>query len=181
MRLKFKTRIALFNTIAVGITTALVFGLIYLVVRQTAYKHLADDIQVEKEEVFASLAISGDTIKLNKMVEWDEAEHSKIEVNPTFLQIVDLNGRVIFHSSNLLDGQILYDPDNTRETYYNSEMSGQQIRLVAHPATMTHADMGAEARALAGISDSLLRLSVGIEAEQDLIAGLELGLNACAG
>ncbi len=133
MRLKFKTRIALFNTIAVGITTALVFGLIYLVVRQTAYKHLADDIQVEKEEVFASLAISGDTIKLNKMVEWDEAEHSKIEVNPTFLQIVDLNGRVIFHSSNLLDGQILYDPDNTRETYYNSEMSGQQIRLGQFP------------------------------------------------
>jgi cystathionine gamma-synthase len=52
--------------------------------------------------------------------------------------------------------------------------------LVVHPATMTHADMGVEARALAGISDSLLRLSVGIEAEQDLIAGLERGLDACA-
>ncbi len=62
-----------------------------------------------------------------------------------------------------------------------AESLGGVESLVAHPATMTHADMGAEARALAGISDSLLRLSVGIEAEQDLIAGLELGLNACAG
>lgn len=45
---------------------------------------------------------------------------------------------------------------------------------------MTHADMGEEARARAGISDSLLRLSVGLEAEQDLIVGLEQGLAACA-
>lgn len=62
-----------------------------------------------------------------------------------------------------------------------AESLGGVESLVAHPATMTHADMGAEARVLAGISDSLLRLSVGIEAEHDLIAGLELGLNACAG
>lgn len=51
--------------------------------------------------------------------------------------------------------------------------------LVAHPATMTHADIDEQARAEAGISDALLRISVGIEAEQDLIAGLEQGLAAC--
>jgi len=62
-----------------------------------------------------------------------------------------------------------------------AESLGGVESLVAHPATMTHADMGSEARVIAGISDSLLRLSVGIEAEHDLIAGLELGLNACAG
>lgn len=62
-----------------------------------------------------------------------------------------------------------------------AESLGGVESLIAHPATMTHADMGAEARALAGISDSLLRLSIGIEAERDLIAGLELGLAACAG
>lgn len=133
MNLKFKTRIALFNTVAVGFTTALVFGLIYMVVRQTGYQHLAEDILLEKEEVFQSLVIENDSIKITGMAEWQEAEHSKIEVHPTFLQIVDLRGRVIFHSSNLLDGQILYDPENTRETYYNSEISGQQIRLGQFP------------------------------------------------
>lgn len=60
-----------------------------------------------------------------------------------------------------------------------AESLGGVESLVAHPATMTHADMGIEARSVAGISDSLLRLSVGLEAEQDLIAGLETGLAAC--
>ncbi|ODU20958.1 MAG: O-succinylhomoserine (thiol)-lyase [Sphingomonas sp. SCN 67-18] len=60
-----------------------------------------------------------------------------------------------------------------------AESLGGVESLVAHPATMTHADMGAEARHGAGIGDSLLRLSVGLENEADLIAGLEAGLAAC--
>ena len=62
-----------------------------------------------------------------------------------------------------------------------AESLGGVESLVSHPATMTHADMGEETRALAGINDSLLRLSVGLEAEGDLIAGLEVGLVACRG
>ncbi|MGC4250916.1 MAG: PLP-dependent transferase [Sphingobium sp.] len=61
-----------------------------------------------------------------------------------------------------------------------AESLGGVESLVAHPATMTHADMGEEARAVAGISDGLLRFSIGLEAEKDLIAGLEEGLAACA-
>ena len=60
-----------------------------------------------------------------------------------------------------------------------AESLGGVESLVAHPATMTHADMGEEARAAAGIGEGLLRLSVGLEAEQDLIAGLDRGLAAC--
>lgn len=60
-----------------------------------------------------------------------------------------------------------------------AESLGGVESLVAHPATMTHLDMGAEARAVAGIGDGLLRLSVGLEAEDDLIAGLDQGLAAC--
>jgi|TARA_R100000501_G_C2630870_1_gene126522 cystathionine gamma-synthase len=59
-----------------------------------------------------------------------------------------------------------------------AESLGGVESLVAHPATMTHADMGKEARAVAGISDGLLRLSIGLEAEQDLIVGLKCGLTA---
>ena len=61
-----------------------------------------------------------------------------------------------------------------------AESLGGVESLVAHPATMTHADMGVAARAVAGIGDGLLRLSVGLEAEDDLIAGLAAGLAACA-
>lgn len=59
-----------------------------------------------------------------------------------------------------------------------AESLGGIESLIAHPATMTHADMGVEARRIAGISDGLLRLSVGLEHESDLLAGLERGFAA---
>ncbi|AMK23062.1 MULTISPECIES: cystathionine gamma-synthase [Sphingomonadaceae] len=65
-------------------------------------------------------------------------------------------------------------------TFTLAESLGGVESLVAHPATMTHLDMGADARAVAGIGDGLLRLSVGLEAGADLIAGLDAGLMACA-
>jgi methionine-gamma-lyase len=50
--------------------------------------------------------------------------------------------------------------------------------LIQHPASMTHASMGAEARKRAGITDGLVRLSVGIENIDELIADLDAALNA---
>ena len=58
-----------------------------------------------------------------------------------------------------------------------AESLGGVESLVAHPATMTHASMDAEARRRAGIGDGLLRLSVGIEAAEDLAADLTAGLD----
>ncbi|WP_286233824.1 cystathionine gamma-synthase [Thalassotalea sediminis] len=50
--------------------------------------------------------------------------------------------------------------------------------LISHPSTMTHAGMEITAQIEAGISQSLVRISVGIEDYQDIIADLEQGLNA---
>ena len=57
-----------------------------------------------------------------------------------------------------------------------AESLGGVESLVAHPATMTHAAMTPEARAKAGISDGLLRLSAGIEAADDLVADIAAAL-----
>jgi cystathionine gamma-synthase len=59
-----------------------------------------------------------------------------------------------------------------------AESLGGVESLIAHPATMTHASMSQEARTRAGIGDSLLRLSVGLEAVEDLQQDLA---NALAG
>ena len=61
-----------------------------------------------------------------------------------------------------------------------AESLGGVESLVAHPATMTHAAMSADARAAAGISECLLRLSVGIESSEDLVADLQAGLERAA-
>jgi cystathionine gamma-synthase len=57
-----------------------------------------------------------------------------------------------------------------------AESLGGVESLIAHPATMTHAAMSPEARAAAGIGDGLLRLSVGIEHADDLVADIAAAL-----
>ncbi|MEZ5465631.1 MAG: cystathionine gamma-synthase [Lysobacteraceae bacterium] len=58
-----------------------------------------------------------------------------------------------------------------------AESLGGVESLVAHPASMTHASMSAAARRVAGISDGLLRLSVGIEHADDLCADITAALD----
>jgi cystathionine gamma-lyase len=57
-----------------------------------------------------------------------------------------------------------------------AESLGGVESLIEHPAIMTHASIPEDQRALLGISDSLVRLSVGVEDADDLIADLEQAL-----
>ncbi len=52
--------------------------------------------------------------------------------------------------------------------------------LIEHPAIMTHASVPQAQRARLGIDDGLIRVSCGIEDEQDLLADLERGFRAAA-
>src|ERR1700761_7503072 len=60
---------------------------------------------------------------------------------------------------------------------YFAESLGGVETLVCHPATMTHAALGAEGRAKLGITDGLIRVSVGIEDVEDIIVDLEQALS----
>lgn len=59
-----------------------------------------------------------------------------------------------------------------------AESLGGVESLVDHPAIMTHASVPPETRKTLGISDSLVRLSVGIEAKRDLLDDLDRALKA---
>ena len=59
-----------------------------------------------------------------------------------------------------------------------AESLGGVESLIEHPALMTHGSIPAETRARIGISDSLVRLSAGIEDADDLIADLTQALTA---
>ena len=69
---------------------------------------------------------------------------------------------------------------NALQCFTLAESLGGVESLVAHPASMTHASMDEEARRAAGISDTLLRLSVGIEDGDDLVADLAFALDIAA-
>jgi cystathionine gamma-synthase len=61
-----------------------------------------------------------------------------------------------------------------------AESLGGVESLIAHPTTMTHAGMSEDARSSAGINDSLLRVSIGLEAEEDLLSDLASSLAAAS-
>lgn len=133
MTLKFKNRIAWFNTIAAAASTLLVFAAVYGVVHHTAYQHLDNDIREEQEDVFENLHFQGDSIVLRESVEWTEKEHQQVEVNPIFLQIADLENKPVFLSSNLKNERLWCDVSLPDPGFFNRQFDGKQIRLGQFP------------------------------------------------
>ena len=55
---------------------------------------------------------------------------------------------------------------------------GDAKTLIIHPASTTHRQLNEDEQRAAGVSPEMIRLSVGLEAENDLIADLQRGLDA---
>ncbi len=133
MNFSFKKRIAVYNTLAVAITTAIVFIIIYAVVHFSSFRHLDRDIILEKEAILSSIDWSDDEINLDKLPDWEEEEHKQIEANPTFIQIVDDREKVVFKSANLKGKHFLFDPNNEAANFYNTQIDNQRLRLGQFP------------------------------------------------
>ena len=128
MKLEFKNRIAFFNTLAAAASTFLVFVAVYLVVYLTAYRHVASDISKEKAEVFKNIEVKSNLVSVRHSPEWDEKEHKQVEVNPTFLQITDKNGDVVFHSANLKDARLEIETPTVKPFFFDAEFNNERIR-----------------------------------------------------
>ena len=67
---------------------------------------------------------------------------------------------------------------NALELVDISNNLGDAKSLITHPATTTHRAMGVEGRAQIGVTDAMVRLSVGLEDPADLMEDLERALKA---
>lgn len=91
-------------------------------------------------------------------------------------QMRDFGGMISF----VLKGNDMQEAIHTLEKFHYfslAESLGGVESLCGHPASMTHASIPREERLKAGLSDSLIRLSVGIEDIEDLLADLEQALS----
>ena len=66
---------------------------------------------------------------------------------------------------------------NSLELCSLAESLGAVETMITHPATMTHADVPKDERLTRGLTDGLVRLSVGIEDQEDIIADLNQALD----
>jgi cystathionine gamma-lyase/cystathionine beta-lyase/cystathionine gamma-lyase/homocysteine desulfhydrase len=93
-------------------------------------------------------------------------------------QMSGFGGMISFEMGSLAAARAVLD--NVRLCTLAESLGGVET-LISHPATMTHASVPAEQRARLGISDGLVRISVGIEDVEDIIADLEAALQKSDG
>ncbi|MGD9488577.1 MAG: sensor histidine kinase [Calditrichaceae bacterium] len=138
MNLNLKNRIAFYFITATGTLTFLLFLGIYFVVYNTVYTHLDDDLELEAGEVYKStVVLDGEFIFANPF-EWEEREHLQIEVNPTFIEVVDTSGRSLKKSGNLYDGSLPFDPLIREQIFFNTSLNGDLIRMTQIPISNPH-------------------------------------------
>ncbi len=90
-------------------------------------------------------------------------------------QMKDFGGMISFSlKGNKLDDA--FKIASSTQVFSLAESLGGVESLIGHPASMTHASIPAKEREKAGVVDSLLRLSVGIEDIEDLLADLRQAL-----
>ncbi len=131
--LSFRNRIA-FNYIAVtALLIAVLFILIYLVIFQTVYDHLDTDLDAELQEVYSSIVVLDNTIVYANPNEWSEKEHGLIEVNPTFVAIVDSFGNVMRKTPNLRDVSLTFSDLKRGKKNFDTLLSGAPIRQMQTP------------------------------------------------
>ncbi len=93
-------------------------------------------------------------------------------------QMSGFGGMLSFELKNDADHLVKKFVSNTK-LFSLAESLGGVESLINHPATMTHASIPADIRRANGLSDGLIRISIGIEDAQDLIEDLEMALKQC--
>jgi cystathionine beta-lyase/cystathionine gamma-synthase len=88
-------------------------------------------------------------------------------------QMSGFGGMIAFETGSLAAARTVLD--NVRLCALAESLGGVET-LISHPATMTHASVPADQRARLGITDGLVRISVGIEDVDDIIADLDSAL-----
>ncbi|RUO77408.1 methionine gamma-lyase [Idiomarina seosinensis] len=96
----------------------------------------------------------------------------------------ELIGRQMQHAGAVIAMEL--EGDEAQARYFLDQLKmiplavslGDAETLIQHPASMTHSPYTAEARQRAGISDTLVRIAVGLEAVEDIIADLQQALEA---
>ena len=132
-KISLKNRIALSYLALTAGLILVIFIVLYLVLYNTVYTHLNDDLDSEASELRHSVIVLNDSLMIANKLEWKEAEHRQIEVNPTFMQIMDNQGNLIQKTANLFDDSLPFMPKQKEKLYYNTGLSNSSIRVLQEP------------------------------------------------
>ena len=111
MNTTYRQRIALRFTLVTAILVLVVFTAIYLVVQYTVISTIDRELRLETDKHVGQIFLLDGEIKFVHKGEWQEQEHSQIQLNPIFIEIVDLKGNSMDRSPNLGVNHLSYFPE----------------------------------------------------------------------
>ncbi len=133
MALTFKNRIALHYVLATAALVAAAYLVVFGVVRNRVYTDLDRNLRFEAAKHMAELRVMGGTLRFANRGEWEEREHREVQVDPVFIQVSDLRGRLTDRSPNLKADELAFDTTGGWEAPRNSALRGKALRQVQVP------------------------------------------------
>ena len=91
-----------------------VFAIIYLVVDFTVIQSIDRELKLETDKHVGQIFLVNGEIRFVHKDEWQEQEHSQIQLNPIFIEIVDMQGNSMDRSPNLGENHLSFYPDRAK-------------------------------------------------------------------
>lgn len=132
-QLSFKNRIALNYIVTTGLLILVVFSAIYFTVKFTVYKHLDENLMIEIDDHLKEIKVENNVVILMDAEEWEEREHNSVDVNPVFVQFLDLNKKVIEKSPNLKNEVLMFHDSVEHFKMFDAKLLGSTVRQIQVP------------------------------------------------
>lgn len=107
----------------------LVFLLIYLVANYTVVRNIDRELQLEIDKHKGEIFLVNGKIRFLHMDEWEEMEHAQLQLNPIFIEIVDLEGNSMDRSPNLGENHLTFSPEKSlAEEAWTQKIGSREVR-----------------------------------------------------
>lgn len=129
MRTAYKERIARRLTWVTAMIILIVFALIYLVASFTVVRNIDYELQLETDKHKDQIFLVNGEIRFLHMDEWEEMEHSQLQLNPIFIEIVDLEGKSKDRSPNLRENHLSFSPEKSqKKEAWTQKIGSSEVR-----------------------------------------------------
>ena len=141
-QLSFKNRIALNYIITTGLLILVVFSVIYSIVKHTVYSDIDENLKAEIKNHLAEIKVEGNKVILIDKEEWDEREHNTVDVNPVFVEFLDLNKKIIEKAPNLKSQALEFKDSVEDYELFDTKMGDHAIRQIQVPLHVKNKKIG---------------------------------------
>jgi len=142
MQLSFKNKIAFNYIVTTALLILLLFSAIYFIVRLTVYNHIDENLAIEVRDHLREIRVEKGVVILMDAEEWEEREHNSVDVNPVFVQFLDLNKNIIEKSPNLKNQKLSFDESKTFFEFFDTKLLNNTIRQVQVPLHLKSKKIG---------------------------------------